>query len=119
MGERHMLFITMDLLDDSLERKLPEATTAYTHVERRTLGHGIAQGIAYLHGDLRLMHRDLRPGNIMMKGRTPRIIDFGMSESVPPEGGVIPVGPGIGGSPRYCPTSASGEIQEPMITPSI
>jgi hypothetical protein len=50
---------------------LPEATA-------RTLLAGIATGLVHLHG-LGLVHRDLKPGNVLLTADGPRIIDFGVS----------------------------------------
>jgi serine/threonine protein kinase len=50
-------------------------------VRVRTLGAGLAEGLAAIHAH-GLVHRDLKPGNVIMAGDGPRIIDFGIARAV-------------------------------------
>ena len=43
----------------------------------RALGAGLAEGLAAIHA-CGLVHRDLKPGNVILAGDGPRIIDFGI-----------------------------------------
>lgn len=45
------------------------------------LGAGLAEGLAAIHG-CGLVHRDLKPGNVIMAEDGPRIIDFGIARAV-------------------------------------
>src|SRR3984885_5798429 len=47
----------------------------------RALGAGLAEGLAAIHAH-GLIHRDLKPGNVIMAEDGPRIIDFGIARSV-------------------------------------
>jgi serine/threonine protein kinase len=47
--------------------------------EVRRLGAALAEGLAAIH-DCGLIHRDLKPGNVIMAGDGPRIIDFGIAK---------------------------------------
>jgi serine/threonine protein kinase/WD40 repeat protein len=47
----------------------------------RALGAGLAEGLAVIHAH-GLVHRDLKPGNVIMAGDGPRIIDFGIARAV-------------------------------------
>jgi cyclophilin family peptidyl-prolyl cis-trans isomerase len=49
--------------------------------EVRALGAGLAEGLAAIHGS-GLIHRDLKPGNIIVAADGPRIIDFGIAHLV-------------------------------------
>jgi serine/threonine protein kinase len=40
---------------------------------------GIVEGLVYLH-DKNIYHRDIKPGNILMKDGKPKIADFGISK---------------------------------------
>ncbi|MFE5970317.1 PQQ-binding-like beta-propeller repeat protein [Streptomyces sp. NPDC056463] len=46
----------------------------------RELGAGIARALADLHG-AGVLHRDLKPGNVMLSVDGPRLIDFGIARS--------------------------------------
>ncbi|WP_398692031.1 protein kinase domain-containing protein [Streptomyces atratus] len=46
-----------------------------------TLTAGLAEGLAAVHG-CQLVHRDLKPGNILLAADGPRLIDFGIARAV-------------------------------------
>ncbi|MQY03692.1 WD40 repeat domain-containing serine/threonine protein kinase [Actinomadura macrotermitis] len=51
----------------------------------RALGAGLAEGLAAIHA-CGLVHRDLKPGNIIMAADGPRIIDFGIARALDASG---------------------------------
>lgn len=78
-GESGRCYLVMDRIDgDSLAARLraqgplPEAT-----VHALAIALADAMQAAHARG---VIHRDLKPGNIMLRGDTPTIIDFGISK---------------------------------------
>ncbi|MCW2914270.1 MAG: hypothetical protein JWN52_2338 [Actinomycetia bacterium] len=47
----------------------------------RTLGAGLAEGLAAIHA-CGLVHRDLKPGNVILAEDGPRLIDFGIARAL-------------------------------------
>jgi len=47
----------------------------------RALGAGLAEGLTAIHAH-GLVHRDLKPGNVIMANDGPRIIDFGIARAI-------------------------------------
>jgi eukaryotic-like serine/threonine-protein kinase len=67
----------------------------------RALATGVARALAATHSS-GLVHRDVKPANIMITSSGPRVIDFGIAQHVGDSGG--PTGPGmVAGSPGWIP----------------
>ncbi|QNA74851.1 serine/threonine protein kinase [Streptomyces sp. So13.3] len=79
---------------------LPEA-------ELRALGAGLTEALASVHA-AGLVHRDLKPGNVLMVDDGPRVIDFGISKAL--EGATMLTGTGaVIGTPGFMsPEQATG-----------
>jgi hypothetical protein len=108
---------TTRLIADGSGRTPPYIITEY--VEGRSLEHlveaggplqpeqvhalatGVGRALAAIH-EAGLVHRDLKPGNVLLTPTGPRVIDFGIAQEVGAAGG--PTGPQmVVGSPGWIP----------------
>jgi serine/threonine protein kinase len=64
----------------------------------RTLGVGLVEGLAAIHS-CGLVHRDLKPGNVILAEDRPRIIDFGIARLL--DGSALTAHGHILGTPAY------------------
>jgi len=84
---------------------------APTHADAVRLTAGILAGLAHLHGR-RLLHRDMKPANVLLEGSTPRIADFGLARTMAGSSGADQTH-SIGGTPAYmAPEAWTGERSE-------
>ncbi|MEU8760072.1 serine/threonine-protein kinase [Streptomyces sp. NPDC048659] len=90
-------FHTAQVVDADPDGELPWLATAYlpgptlahlihtegpmTERELRQLGAALAEALQAVHG-CGLVHRDLKPGNIIMAPDGPRVVDFGIARAV-------------------------------------
>lgn len=79
----------------------------------RALGAGLAEGLAAIHAH-GLIHRDLKPGNVVMAEDGPRIIDFGIARSVDSTG-LTSTGAVVGTFAYMSPEQIRGELATPAM----
>ena len=75
----------------------------------RALGAGLAEGLAAIHAS-GLVHRDLKPGNVILAGDGPRIIDFGVARAVDGTSGLTTAGVVVGTFAYMSPEQVRGEV---------
>ena len=78
----------------------------------RTLGAGLAEGLAAIHA-CGLVHRDLKPGNVILAADGPRIIDFGIARAVDMTSGLTTTGALVGTFTYMSPEQIRGEPAGP------
>jgi len=77
----------------------------------RALGAGLAEGLAAIHAE-GLVHRDLKPGNVILASDGPRIIDFGIARAAD-ETRLTTVGAVIGTLAYMSPEQLGGDPAGP------
>ncbi|UYV64943.1 PLK4 [Cordylochernes scorpioides] len=70
-------FLIMEICDETL-RTYVEQQIMYPNF-RRMIARQIGKALLYLHQDALVIHMDIKPENILMKGHVVKLIDFGYS----------------------------------------
>jgi hypothetical protein len=78
----------------------------------RALGAGLAEGLAAIHAS-GLVHRDLKPGNVILAADGPRIIDFGIARAVDATTGLTTPGTVLGTVAYASPEQIRGDPAGP------
>ena len=74
--------IIMELMDRSLFHHLQDQSIALPWSTRLGMALGIASGLRYLHEVHRVIHRDIKSLNILVRGNDVKIADFGTSRGL-------------------------------------
>ena len=78
----------------------------------RAVGAGLAEGLAAIHAR-GLVHRDLKPGNVILAADGPRIIDFGIARALDATTGITAAGAVVGTFAYMSPEQFRGEVAGP------
>jgi len=92
------IFITMELVDGENLSSLLRRVGRLTTVKAMGVARDLCAGLAAAH-ELGVIHRDLKPGNVMIDGRgRARITDFGLAIAEESADGAV-----LAGTPAYLP----------------
>jgi eukaryotic-like serine/threonine-protein kinase len=86
-----------------------EQTGAFTHAEVVRIGRAVADALAYAH-EKGVVHRDIKPDNILLEGDRVLVADFGVARAVSEVHEKLTATGMVVGTPTYMsPEQASGE----------
>lgn len=111
LGEHEgRLYLVMEHLDEpSLEQRM-EKQGKLTEKEVLEIGIGIASALQFAHEETGLIHRDIKPGNILFgRGKIPKLADFGLAAGARTALGQQDE---IWGTPYYVPPERLNREQE-------
>ncbi|MBI5368390.1 MAG: protein kinase [Planctomycetes bacterium] len=78
-NDRTLLYAVMERADESLQARLDRAPRMSPEEIRKVL-HDVASGLVHLHGKA-LVHRDIKPGNILKSGDTWKLADLAAAKA--------------------------------------
>ncbi|MBA3645868.1 MAG: protein kinase [Gemmatimonadaceae bacterium] len=104
-----ILYYTMPYIDgESLRQRIDREGALPVH-EAVRITRDVADALASAHA-LGILHRDIKPGNVMLSGRHALVMDFGIAKAVSDAGGdtLTTVGVAVGTPVYMSPEQATG-----------
>ncbi|WP_326688678.1 serine/threonine protein kinase [Streptomyces sp. NBC_01795] len=116
---------TAPVLDADPEAQLPWAATGYVagpaladavqeygplpETSVRAVGAGLAEALRHVHG-LGLVHRDVKPSNVLLTVDGPRLIDFGIARATDGTSSLTSSGVSVGSPGYMSPEQVLGQV---------
>lgn len=79
--DRAYPFVLVEYVPRNLQKFISESSRRIERATALRFMLGIASALRYLH-DFPLIHRDIKPGNILISGEKARLADFGLAKSL-------------------------------------
>ncbi len=102
-----VLYLTMEVAETSLDRVLP--TCQLSEAETRSLAFDLCSALVHLHSR-HLVHRDVKPGNVLRCGSVWKLADFGCVRAL--DKSTLQASQSIG-TPSYAPPEAGDNLVSP------
>ncbi len=105
------LFYTMPLVEGESLRQRIDREGALPVPEATRILREVADALAAAHA-AGVLHRDIKPGNVMLSGRHALVMDFGVAKAVSDAGGekMTTVGVAVGTPTYMSPEQATGDV---------
>jgi serine/threonine-protein kinase len=107
-----LLYFTMPFIQgESLQRAMRDGTRFTTRQVLRIL-HDVVDALAYAH-DRGVIHRDIKPGNVLRSGSHAVVTDFGVAKAISaslPAAGMTTSGMAIGTPAYMAPEQLAGDV---------
>jgi serine/threonine protein kinase len=82
--DEHPAILTEFLPNGSVQDVLDRKNRQFSPTQKMIVLYGIAEALRYLHDDLHVVHRDVKPANVMLThDNEPVVGDFGLAKGVP------------------------------------
>lgn len=107
-----LLYYTMPYIEGASLRSALQAHRTFSPREVAGILHDVVDALGYAHAR-GVVHRDIKPGNVLMSGRHAVVTDFGVakaiSASIPSAGGVTRSGMVVGSPAYMAPEQLAGD----------
>ncbi|MGQ0742933.1 MAG: Stk1 family PASTA domain-containing Ser/Thr kinase [Acidimicrobiales bacterium] len=102
-------FIVMEFVDGATLRELINTDGPLPAEEAAHIGAEIARALHYAH-EAGVIHRDVKPGNVILTRGQAKVTDFGIARGVDPAEGLTQAGAVMGTATYFSPEQAQGHL---------